>query len=109
MYGARDDETNLDVTISNILEGLERGMRGDFVGLVDNFETESNIIHMWSSSQSRIRMKCIYLTVTLEHALVSYHKKEAVRFCDLCDNAVEYLKEIPLGLTPVSNGRVIMN
>ena len=76
MFGMEGNESSLDKSINNMLEKLEQCISGNFIGTVENFDRESDLVFMTGFAISRIRMKCTYLAVALESALHSFYKKE---------------------------------
>eukprot|EP00957_Ditylum_brightwellii_P049296 3740356-Ditylum_brightwellii.AAC.1 len=60
-------------------------------------------------SQSRVRMKCIYLTIALESAIKGFYLKERIQWSKCCKKSANVLKDIPLGFTPIVWPRTIMD
>eukprot|EP00957_Ditylum_brightwellii_P086718 6598163-Ditylum_brightwellii.AAC.2 len=105
----RQNESGLDVIIHAILDQLEQGISSNFVGLVDNFENKDDIQYMTVHAQSRICLKCIYLSVALERAVEGFYAKEITLWSKCCEKAIDTLKYVPLGLPAIVQYRTVMD
>ena len=59
LFGMREGEETLDESIDNMLNKLEQGISGDFIGVVHNFEQHSDVEFITTYAQTRVRIKCI--------------------------------------------------
>ena len=96
LFGMREGEETLDESIDNMLNKLEQGISGDFIGVVHNFEQHSDVEFMTTYAQTRVRIKCMYLSIALESALEGYYQKKKINWTNCCENAVSVLKDVPL-------------
>eukprot|EP00957_Ditylum_brightwellii_P177331 13507912-Ditylum_brightwellii.AAC.1 len=108
-YGMQQNESGLDVTIHAMLNQLEQGISSNFVGLVEHFENENDIQYMTVHAQNRMRLKCIYLSVTLERALEGFYAKEVTLWSKCCEKVIDTLKCVPLGLPAIVRYRTVMD
>eukprot|EP00957_Ditylum_brightwellii_P020913 1577198-Ditylum_brightwellii.AAC.1 len=53
-------------------------------------------------AQSRMRLKCIYLSVALENALEGFYAKEVTIWSKPCKKAIDSLRYVPLGLPAIA-------
>eukprot|EP00957_Ditylum_brightwellii_P152824 11632810-Ditylum_brightwellii.AAC.1 len=101
-YGMRQNESGLNVTIHALMDQLKQGISSNFVGLVEIFENEDDNRCMTVHAQSRIRLKCIYLSVALESALEGFYANEVTLWIKCCEKAADTLKCVPLGLPAIA-------
>ena len=109
MFGMEGNESSLDESMNNILEKLEQCISGNFIGTVDNFDRESDLVFMTGFAISRIRMKCTYLAVALESALHSFYKKEKKTWQQCCEESIAVMEDIPMGMSPIIRWRTVMD
>ena len=92
-----------------MLEKLEQCVSGNFIGTVENFDRESDLVFMTGFAVSQIRMKCTYLAVSLESSLHSFYKKEKKTWQQCCEESIAVMEDIPMGISPIIRWRTVMD
>eukprot|EP00957_Ditylum_brightwellii_P069379 5266443-Ditylum_brightwellii.AAC.1 len=109
LFGMKSSERSLGETLNEILDVLENGMSGNFVGVVLKFENESDIEHMTAYVQSRVWMKSTYLTIAIECTLDYNYRKQQMIWSECCQKSIDKMQHIPMGLKPIVRSQTVMD